>query len=721
MRRHIIALVLVHIAALWCPLGAVGGDLNGLYHHWPRRSMAISMQQRQKWIQKGPRMRRLVIAGTDNSLGRITAPGVNERKLKAFSRQAVAGYQSSDGKFEIFTSPLMPGIVVTTGARTLDFFVGLKQKAEEADRPPQFLAWGSNGTIMTRRVQGALSIDNMDAPWLIAWRGGKVAYELPVLLVLQRPVRVVTVKKDRWTLSFDESAGTVVMLPLLGRQGVDTRNWKTALPKRAVARATAWSARLRRIPVAVDETYTINATDVRISETFQYLDIPDAWNTAPVTWSPLPPIFAMVHAMKGPVQLDQGARDADWLAAFGPLHVVEGRQQSTFTIAIPQLDEYLFAKPMPGKDPSADPRFVLLRDQLRGEVDKILAINRHMAPYQEHYTKEGWTNHLWSSPGETILTLIWALPYLEPEKAEALKNYIRREYEAYNPLKVSAVPIGVGAHREFFKPVNPTDGRGAARSTANAHNLYAIWAYMDQLAGRQEAAAAWPAVQAFMKRTIDRRIYLWDGGEQPSLNINPQLNAYIAYARLARLNGDEQAEQLAKCMLARGLAVKFALAHYEQFLIDRRLGAGLPPQFPPGFFSGDPDYRAWQLANLESDGLGFCKHPRWKTRWHYRFFADLTPEVGRFLHDYAQTPVRANIAATQWRFPGYWLNRGSFVYRRHETQIVQPWVGWAGFLAQAWALQQSPQQLWPYIGQSTARFGDLYYMQKLTAALSSFQ
>ena len=76
MRRHIIALVLVHIAALWCPLGAVGGDLNGLYHHWPRRSMAISMQQRQKWIQKGPRMRRLVIAGTDNSLGRITAPGV---------------------------------------------------------------------------------------------------------------------------------------------------------------------------------------------------------------------------------------------------------------------------------------------------------------------------------------------------------------------------------------------------------------------------------------------------------------------------------------------------------------------------------------------------------------------------------------------------------------------------------------------------------------------
>jgi hypothetical protein len=47
-------------------------------------------------------------------------------------------------------------------------------------------------------------------------------------------------------------------------------------------------------------------------------------------------------------------------------------------------------------------------------------------------------------------------------------------------------------------------------------------------------------------------------------------------------------------------------------------------------------------------------------------------------------------------------------------------VPWTNFLALSLAIQLPPEELYYYVGDSRARFGDLCYIQRLALALRAF-
>ena len=696
----------------------------------------MQARERPRWVKQGPPLR-LVIqypfakSGTAADFGPVdpAASPLDLERRKTFD-------------FSIGIMPLSPGIQVRSDAPCLELFAGLKVL-------PQFLAWPSGGKVAVRPASGRILVQAMDQPWLLAWWGEKTpvtvaqgneylkhfsrSADCPLLVLLQNPAKSVAVGKDRWTLCFAPNAGTVVLMPLFGLNnptGEETAKWSGGLPAEVAAQATQWARRMRCVPSRVTESFEIADQGVKITESFQYEDVDDAWKTPRRSWAFLPPVFALCRAMNGPIETEQEAKELPWLGCFGPLTVLDGKASISFTIRIPQLQDYLWGRP-PAPRESADPKFRVLRDQLREEIDKILEVNEHMAPFHNMGAGIGGNWH-WGNPAETILTLIWALPFLEPAKAEALKAYIRREWQSYDPLKISFAPMSVGARRELhdWDPTGKWAKSGWARQpnrSPNLHNLYAAWEFVDKVAGPEAGKRLWPRAKKYLEDEL--KGYRWDGGESRNVasspqfaaqaaNLNARLNGYLAYTRLARLAGDKEAEQIGTCLLARGLAVTYAIAHYHQYLIQRGLQEGLV-NFPPEFFVRD--CQANRLPSYGANGPYFGNGFR-QMEMPHKFFLDMTPEIGQFLHDYCLDPVTVATRWMMWKCPGCWLNKGlrPFPSAQGEHWIIEPWVPWTNFLALSLVMQLPPEELYYYVGDSRARLGDLYSIQKLSLALRAF-
>jgi hypothetical protein len=656
------------------------------------------------------------------------------------------GIRAADGG--VLTAKACPvGILIRSEEARCELFAGLRADPKLGDPKPGYLAYaaGSKATVRELKEGGTASLDGMSEPWVVLWGGA-----LPTLLLAQQPLLSVERTPDRLRLAFAGKVGTALfMLPYgqfkrhgTGASGMGiaerafrpdhfsralrTRpetEWKDGLPNEVVAYARDWTRRLRRIPVEVSESYAIADGAVRLTESFTYQDIDDAWNTPKAPWAVLPPIFALSKAMGGPVSVEGQPQELPWLCPLGPLTVLDGSDKVAFSIRIPKLNDYLFGKVAPPTEAAArNPKFVVLRDKLRAEIDKVLAVGEHMAPFRNLGTGGG-SNWHWANPAETVIALAWALPYLAPDKAEALRAYLRKEAEAYDPLKVSFAPRGVGARREFYEPVREPKGGGSKEP--NLLNVYAAWEYVDKVAGPHAVKTLWPDAKHYLEGSlVDFR---WDSGEQrqrvvslrgmPQPTLNARLAGYVGYTRLARLAGDKEAEALGTCLLSRGLAILHAQAWYHQFLIERGYADPLP-NLPPGFLGTSEAYKAHLLPHFHTEGLLF-NQGMYGTAWPYIFFLDLTPEVGAFLRDHAREPVTATVRWMNWRCPALWLNRGlkPFASSQGENWVLEPYIPWVNFLALATVVQPPPDELAWYVGDSRARFGDLYYIQRLALAL----
>jgi hypothetical protein len=171
--------------------------------------------------------------------------------------------------------------------------------------------------------------------------------------------------------------------------------------------------------------------------------------------------------------------------------------------------------------------------------------------------------------------------------------------------------------------------------------------------------------------------------------------------------------------LARGLTVKYAQAYYHHYLARAGLRRGLEPPWPPGIFTGNKEFRGFFLAGLTPGGLDFHRMFR-GTDAPYVYFYDLTPEVGQFLQDHASEPVGACVKYVNWWNPGIWSNKGDRLFPQGEYFIIEPWIPWVNFLAQATAVQLPPEELAHQLGETRATLGDLYYIQRLALTLRAY-
>jgi len=756
--------------------------LGWLYHHAPSRGLALSVQSSGR-----PALPTLVMnyqhaPESVAELGGVRPAAAGQPVFKPIATAYGGGFALEQPAFQILCTSLCPGAVITTQTDRLELFVGL---GEDGKTPlPQFVAFSAGGRAHVQRATDPISPRAMDAPWLLIWWGdrspftlarhvdyshvssSRVPIDVPLLVLCEQRVRKIDVAERHWSLTFDQPAGTVVIMPLFGQRvfapipteeriphplvpGRETdklmpwtASWADALPARVSELARQWVERLRCIPVGVEETFELPREDadvlgVKITEAFTYREIDDAWRTTKKSWALVPPIFALSQAMKGPVAVGGDSKDTGFLGAFGPALVLDDQKETTFVIRIPGLQRYVEQDALAGAAPEeiaalarSHATYNELLRKLRREIDVILEHDGHMAPYLHKGITTGGSFH-WANPGETVVTLAWALPYLEPDKAIALRACIRREFGQYDPLLLSSTVFAEGVRREHYDwDPEGKRGRFGENRTPILQNVYATALYVDHALNddTQAVEQLWARIKSYLDNDLEQNGYLWDGGETPKLKpcylgdrfpaLHSRLNGYLGYVRLARRAGDEEAEALGTALLARGLAVLHAMAHYHQYLYEQGQAEGLanmPAGFPP-----DAGFHGYRLPMLSGEGLvfgnGFRNH-----EMPQKFFSDLSPEVASFMRDHSIKPATLSVKWMQWKCPGLWMSRGlaPFSSFQSENWLMEPWVPWAHFLGLTATATPAEELCW-YVADSPAKFGDLYYIQRLCLALRAF-
>lgn len=602
---------------------------------------------------------------------------------------------------------------------------------------------------------------------------GEGVGEWPVLVVLQKKPRSVTATDRDWKFDFEGEAGRVIIAPLFGRRWIkaeEMARWKKGLPAKVVRHARAWTRRLRRIPIDVRESSKIENGRLTMTETFTFERIEDEFGTKGAYWAPMPPIFGLSRAMGLPIEARKGQKLVDWdyLHRLGPTVGVDGVRTLHYTFEL-AMEKYL-APPKPLTHPPLEnKKYLRLRNELRREIDKVLQFNRHMAP---HHWVFGEMHHDFNAcyfyqPGELFATLAWALPHLSEDQQARLKEYMRREYRTFSPFKEHAwgnVHERKGALRERY-PVDVQFMKWRKNADPNLHNLYGAWAYLNAAGTREEKIEAARLAKAYVKRSTDFAGVEWDygsptitpapkGGEyglkyNPALDnrhqsFNSRLSGYIGCTRIARMVGDREAERQGMTLLVRNMALRVAQLYFDQFQIEqgvyapeplpavirdpeRRLqsqqlmsGYKLGPQVNWTFiWDANTPWSKWQKGDMVF--YGYINAPLYTSKFPplYYMGIDLTPETGRFYQVYAKDYAELSMQYIETVAPTWSMAQGIRNWGS-EDSVGPPELAWGFFMARAFALGKTGKDLYAHVDFPQAKFGDIYYLQKLSAALSAY-
>jgi hypothetical protein len=212
---------------------------------------------------------------------------------------------------------------------------------------------------------------------------------------------------------------------------------------------------------------------------------------------------------------------------------------------------------------------------------------------------------------------------------------------------------------------------------------------------------------------------------------NTVLAGLIGYYRLAERFGQPADRDLAAYLAVKQLVYRFTLAKYQQMLQD--FGAFVP--LKDVSVRGDSFSRLSVLPyEREQEVFPFMREVnKWEkevqglnshfvlltevvpNKKYVRVsFLNLVPEVGRFLHDFAEKDVRAYVRAHELMDP-YWFVPRS-VETRGESCPAPYSQNWDLFQAKALVLGEPVEKLVPYL-QCPVALGDLYYLQNLCATL----
>ncbi len=741
------------------------------------------------------------------------------------------------GGTRVHLNRVCPGLMIETAARQLDLFTSERISVQAwrvsgagPSRPPAYLAIPEAGQVRVVRAVGQRDLAKMDQPWLIAFWAGAYEFDIPTrpagggphrniwpiypadsdlrvrrgagewpsLIVLQKRARKVVFGQEGWSFHFEAPAGKLIVAPLYGRKWLAAEQiaaWKDALPKQVVEHARLWASRLRQVPVDVTETQSLLDGVPTFVEAFTHERIRDDWDTPPLLWAPIPPMFALARAMGFPVEGRGGKKlqDFGFLGRHGPLAGIDGSGIVSYRIGA-DLKTILGeaaaggrADPMwPSPRPPGEAKAARLRRELASQIDKVLAAGE-LAPAIWTFGEMSasyYSTTYFHNPYETYLALIAALPHLEAGRAAKLREYLRAEYRRRSPFDLpywGAAKDRRGARRERF-PEDDRPNHWAPGANFNLAAIYAAWLYADQVAAADELPGIWGAAQKCLTRHRGRAGIEWDYTEpvrfpvagtrlgthmthqnHPSVesrfeSFNSRINGLAGYVRLARAAGDASAEEIGTCLLARALALRYAMVAFDQYLIEQRVHE--PDPLPPPLCDAGRKLQsltllrgvyigprlAWTYIWKENtpaaqDGIGarvyffHVHHPTWSRSSNGGGVSggrDVLDSAVLFLGLDLEAPSAAfyrrwcrDFAALAMRelelIAPTWHMADGPTYFSSEEVVGPPELPWAAFLLKAEVLGASAEELYEKVDFPIAAVGDLYHIRKLAAALSAFR
>lgn len=303
-------------------------------------------------------------------------PKSNEQLSEIFDRP-VSGIESpaeTDGL--AVSNALTPAVAYRSQTGTLRLFAGMDAYGLEA---PTHMAWVQGGQVKTA---GRGEIATPDESWLLVWfagskafenlqytdyakqlleyyklQRGPIAFDVPMLVSLQRKPKAVTLDADGLTLSFEGDSGVIQVMPLTGANRpklAETARWASSLPADVAKRCRDWNARLKFYPAQCVERYEVDAAagTIKLIYDYRFVELNDAWNTPGEVAAPIPPAVALAAKYGMDLQFSGETLETGCPTQYGPTWVVPGAK--SVTVTVPKLMDLIAKVRVPNVDAGAD-------------------------------------------------------------------------------------------------------------------------------------------------------------------------------------------------------------------------------------------------------------------------------------------------------------------------------------------------------------------------------
>lgn len=416
--------------------------------------------------------------------------------------------------------------------------------------------------------------------------------------------------------------------------------------------------------------------------------------------------------------------------------------------------------------PSGKPAEAALVKELDELCSDIIAQEGPYAPWAPHLgIIETWPEDaLWMDPAEQLSYPLQFLEAVAPETRARLSKYISEMRREAKPEEITLLPWRGGVRRErcrdSYEPDGVLDNRMAAAhlEAGPARRKMKPYSRAYALAGYYRAVAPealsndWPGIRALLPPSLAYEDWAtaWRfshpsdivpnhkrGGTPPYMDtfrnageIHGSIAGLIGMVRLAARAGDAETSELAQYLLAKRLALRFAMAKYAAFLTKKGLINTQPYKGPldkfQWYYAGKgPDDDPRCVAALDDTALvlsayGLHLRPRTPT---LAPFDRLTPELARFLKDHCLEESRRSVDYMETISPHVYAayHRAGIGALDDHIDLDRPEVGHSLFLARCWILGTPAEELakpqvldYPRLGVA-----DWFYMSKLAETIKA--
>lgn len=689
-------------------------------------------------------------------------PQINKNTWDSFE----AVYQLNEGKASVIVNRLSPAVLFDSPGGKIT----LLSKAE-----PEYVAFCREGRPVVyptaRMADVPAETFSMDEPWMLVWFAGSAparahigphdvenergvskslsgfnkppdAVDVPVLLRLEHKVDSVRWDKRGLTLNFRGKAGKLAIMPLAGGRlflPEETKQWSEGLPAPVVKECREWSKRLTSFPVGVEESFTAEPDQSRVTvrQQFRWSVIEDDWNGGSAKAAPLPPALALALDSGVPVKFTSAGEpvkpvDYDFMDKAGLAMAIENVDEYEYEIS--DLDNLLRVPDR--RTIPTEPGAKLLQEKLEKHVGQMVDAG-HLSPLLYIYGGIGgtWFSHFyWGTGSETAQALATAHPYLSEPLQAKVADYLKKEWTINPPLRFDRTGHTRGQPRTTYElPWQDMDRQlsyalkreAEYRQSDYLFNLYGVDAYL-RLTGEQPdpdlrrkatelvmellRKQDWAIMGPARLQDVKDRHALFYYNLQGAATYNRWLAGAIGFTRLARRCGWEQEEKLGCYLVAKLAMARVAQAHYLKAMYRHGLVRG----------KFEDDNRA--LLHVDTGSVIVGRGPI-ETGVHQNQeippFNDLIEEVGRLLGRYAASECRVYLDHLDYSLPFWYISEAPKQQAtEHRTSPLQNHNG--NVLAQYWILGKRREDFTRYI--DVTRFvGDLYYIQNLAAGIDSYR
>lgn len=341
-----------------------------------------------------------------------------------------------------------------------------------------------------------------------------------------------------------------------------------------------------------------------------------------------------------------------------------------------------------------------LRARLEEEIDRIVASDEHLMPFflergfhgpgswppdvandDKEPASVGGSRAYWFDPGELVLTLSTAYPYLDGARQAKVRAYLVAEMSRFSPLSDLPWPtdpwLKTGRARESYTVPFRSGLSTWPPPGASIQSIYAVWAYGRYTGDWEYVRAHWGEIQSLFNR------------RRASINSYAEIGGAIGYARIARQLGYETEASAGES------AATAAMQSGYDFVAWRDRANAL--------YRPDPN------------------RPDEKPGRRGQVFFGLTPEVGLYLRETNLAAVERTIDdVTAYPSAGFlwYATRSGTQDEDGESSYRTPEVGWSVYLAHAHVRLARQDQLRRWLDRPWG-VGDLWHIQKLVAAIEA--